>query len=89
MNPNKTNLRKAQSLLEYTLLFITVAAAFMAMNLYMRRAVNARLHSIELEVNPPIMVQGGRDPHDPRDPPGRDRDGGDLVIPDDDGRIIR
>ncbi|MCX5714622.1 MAG: hypothetical protein NT033_07450 [Candidatus Omnitrophica bacterium] len=48
---------KGQSALEYTLLIITVASAFVAMNLYIRRAVNARLHNIELEVNPGIMIQ--------------------------------
>lgn len=48
---------KAQSVIEYTLLIITVAAVFMAMNLYVRRAVNARLRNIELEINPPIMIQ--------------------------------
>ena len=48
---------KGQSALEYTLLIITVASAFITMNLYIRRAVNARLHSIELEVNPGIMVE--------------------------------
>jgi hypothetical protein len=48
---------KGQSALEYTLLIITVASAFITMNLYIRRAVNARLHNIELEVNPGIMVQ--------------------------------
>jgi hypothetical protein len=53
-NPNK---RRAQSVLEYTLLIITVAAAFIAMNVYVRRAVNAKLHNMELEINPPIMVK--------------------------------
>jgi len=54
-----TRIRKnrAQSALEYTLLIITVATAFLAMHLYMRRAVNARLHSIELEINPGIDVE--------------------------------
>jgi hypothetical protein len=48
---------KAQSLMEYTLLIIAVASAFLAMNLYIRRAVNSRLHNIEQEVNPGIMVE--------------------------------
>lgn len=48
---------KAQSLLEYVLLIITVATALMAMNTYVRRAINARLHNIELEINPPIIVE--------------------------------
>ncbi len=50
---------KAQSVIEYTLLIITVAMAFLAMNVYIRRAVNARLHNIELETNPPIIVAPG------------------------------
>lgn len=49
--------KKSQSVIEYTLLIITVAAAFIAMNVYIRRAVNARLHNIELEMNPPVLVQ--------------------------------
>ncbi len=49
--------KKGQNALEYTLLIITVAAAFMAMNLYIRRAVNARLHNVELEVSPPVIIQ--------------------------------
>ena len=50
----KTN--KAQSILEYAILIITVAAAFMAMNLYIRRAVNARLHNMQLEMNPSVPI---------------------------------
>lgn len=48
---------KGQSALEYTLLIIAVASAFVTMNLYIRRAVNARLHNIELEVNPGVIIQ--------------------------------
>ena len=48
---------KAQSVLEYTILVITVATAFIAMNLYIRRAVNARLHNMELEINPGIAIE--------------------------------
>ena len=49
--------KKAQSILEYALLILTVVAAVMAMNLYVSRAVNARLRSVELEINPRIIVQ--------------------------------
>lgn len=49
--------KRAQNLVEYTLLIMAVAAAFLAMNLYMRRAVNAKLRNIELEMNPPIIIQ--------------------------------
>ena len=49
--------RRGQNILEYTILIITVAAALMAMNLYVRRAVNARLHAVEQEMSPPIIVQ--------------------------------
>lgn len=48
---------KGQNVIEYVLLIIVVATAFIAMNLYIRRAVNARLHNMELEVNPPIVIQ--------------------------------
>lgn len=48
---------RGQSVIEYTLLIITVAVAFMAMNLYVRRAINARLRNIELEINPQIIIQ--------------------------------
>ncbi len=58
IKPNTRRIKpRGQSALEYTLLIITVASAFITMNLYIRRAVNARLHSIELEVNPGVMVQ--------------------------------
>jgi len=50
-------LLKGQSILEYVLLVIAVATAFMAMNVYIRRAVNARLHTIEIEISPPIVVE--------------------------------
>ncbi|GEM_PF-726697 len=54
---NKMRNKRGQNILEYTILIITVAAALMAMNLYVRRAVNARLHAVEQEINPPIIVQ--------------------------------
>ncbi|MBU1366287.1 MAG: hypothetical protein KJ629_00800 [Candidatus Omnitrophica bacterium] len=47
---------RAQSTLEYTLIILTVAAAFMTMNVYVRRAVLARLNEIEEEINPPMPV---------------------------------
>jgi len=53
----RINKTRAQSILEYTVLIITIAGAFMAMHLYVRRAVNARLHNIEQEMNPPVMIQ--------------------------------
>ena len=51
------NYKKAQSVLEYTLLILTVVAAIITMNLYVNRAVNARLRSVELEINPPVIIQ--------------------------------
>jgi hypothetical protein len=48
--------KRAQSMLEYTLLIMLVTAAFVSMNLYIRRAVNARLHNVDLELNPDIIV---------------------------------
>lgn len=50
------HVKRGQSILEYTILIMTVAAAFLAMNLYMRRAVNDRLHDIDREVNPGVTV---------------------------------
>jgi Flp pilus assembly pilin Flp len=48
---------KAQSVIEYAILIATVAAAFVAMNVYVRRAVNAKLHTIAQEINPSIVVE--------------------------------
>lgn len=50
---------RAQSILEYAVLIIAVVAAFMAMNYYIRRAVDARLHNIELEMEPGIIIEKG------------------------------
>jgi len=49
-------MKKGQSMLEYAILIIAVAAAFMAMNVYVRRAVNSRIHELNQEISPPIMV---------------------------------
>lgn len=46
--------KKAQSVIEYALLLAIVAAAFMAMNLYMQRAVQANFYMIEEQVNMPV-----------------------------------
>ena len=40
----------AQSVLEYALLFAIVSAALLAMNVYVRRAMNARLKTIQSEM---------------------------------------
>ena len=52
----KTILKKTQTILEYVLLVTVVGLAFIVMNTYIHRAVNARLHDIQHEVNPPIIV---------------------------------
>jgi len=52
----RRNKIKGQNVIEYVLLIIVVATVFIAMNLYIRRAVNARLHNMELEINPPIII---------------------------------
>jgi len=44
-------MRKAQSTIEYALLVAVVAAAFLAMRLYMERAVQANFKLIEDQVN--------------------------------------
>ena len=43
--------RKAQSVIEYALLIAIVAAAFMAMNVYMQRAVQANFNVVEDQIN--------------------------------------
>jgi Flp pilus assembly pilin Flp len=44
-------MKKAQSIIEYALLIAVVAAAFMAMNIYAQRAVQANFKLIEDRVN--------------------------------------
>jgi Flp pilus assembly pilin Flp len=44
-------MKKAQSLLEYALLVGVVAAALMAMGVYVQRAIKANLRIIEEQVN--------------------------------------
>lgn len=43
--------RKGQSILEYALLIAVVAAAFVAMQAYVNRAVQANLKSLEDQIN--------------------------------------
>ncbi|MDD2752593.1 MAG: hypothetical protein PHN59_05635 [Candidatus Omnitrophica bacterium] len=43
--------RKSQSILEYTLLIIVITSALLAMYPYMRRAVNAKLKHVQIELN--------------------------------------
>ncbi|MDD5465670.1 MAG: hypothetical protein PHP73_04970 [Candidatus Omnitrophica bacterium] len=44
---------KAQSTIEYALLIAIVAAAFLAMNVYMQRSVQANFNVIEEQINTP------------------------------------
>jgi len=44
---------KAQSTIEYALLIAIVAAAFLAMNMYMQRSVQANFNVIEDQINTP------------------------------------
>jgi len=44
-------MRKAQSIIEYAILIMVVAAAVMAMRLYVQRAVQANLKVIEDSIN--------------------------------------
>ncbi len=44
-------MKRAQSVIEYALLIAVVAAAFMAMHVYMRRSVNAQFKVIEQKIN--------------------------------------
>lgn len=43
--------KRAQSVLEYTVLIMVVAAALMAMTTYISRAMNARLKGVQEELN--------------------------------------
>jgi len=49
--------RQAQTIIEYVVLIITIAAAFLAMNTYVQRALNDRFHSMEQEMSPGIIVE--------------------------------
>ena len=44
-------------MIEYAVLVATVAAAFIAMSVYINRAVNNKLHDLEVETNPPVFVR--------------------------------
>ncbi len=44
-------IRKAQSTIEYVMLISVVAAAFIAMQMYVQRAVRANLKVIEEQIN--------------------------------------
>lgn len=44
-------MKRGQSVIEYALLIAVVAAAFMAMHLYMQRAVQANFKLIQEQVN--------------------------------------
>jgi Flp pilus assembly pilin Flp len=44
-------MRKAQSVIEYAVLIAIVAAAFMAMHLYMQRSVQANFKIIQDQIN--------------------------------------
>ncbi len=44
---------QAQSTIEYALLIAIVAAAFLAMNVYMQRSVQANFNVIEEQINTP------------------------------------
>lgn len=43
--------KKAQNFIEYVLLISVISAAMMAMYPYMRRAINARLKQIQVELD--------------------------------------
>lgn len=46
----------AQSIVEYTMLLTAVAAAVIAMYMFLNRTVQARLKQIESEINEPVQV---------------------------------
>ena len=43
--------KRAQNFLEYTMLIMVIAAALIAMQLYMQRSVNARLKQVQTELD--------------------------------------
>ena len=43
--------RKGQSAMEYALIFSVVVAAFIAMQIYLKRAVSANLNNLQAQVN--------------------------------------
>jgi Flp pilus assembly pilin Flp len=43
--------KRAQNFLEYTMLIMVIAAALIAMQLYMQRSVNARLRQVQTELD--------------------------------------
>lgn len=45
---------RAQSILEYVIIMSVVAAAIVAMQVYFKRAVNARLEEIKQEYSPKV-----------------------------------
>ncbi len=48
---DRAKIRLGQSVLEYTILISVVAAALLAMSLYVRRAIQANLKTIEYQIN--------------------------------------
>jgi len=52
---SKSLLRKAQSTLDYAVIIAVVAAALLAMNTYVQRAVKANLKVIEEQVNASVI----------------------------------
>ena len=55
-NIKKINNIKAQSISEYAVLMIAVAAAIVAMYVYLNRSVQARFKQIESEINEPVVL---------------------------------
>ena len=52
--------KKAQSVIEYALLFGIVVSAFLAIQFYINNGVQARLKQIEDELNEPIVDEFGQ-----------------------------
>ena len=57
MHKQKKNFGKtAQSIMEYALLTAAIAAAFAAMQLYLQRAVQAKLKIVQDQMNQPVVI---------------------------------
>ena len=48
-------MKRGQSILEYTVIIAVIAAALMAMSVYVQRSVNANLKIIEDQVNAEVF----------------------------------
>ena len=70
MTQEQKRLRHGQHTLEYAVLIAVVAAAVVAMQTYVRRAIQANLKNVEEEVNASLEEQPGQGQPPPGGPGG-------------------